>query len=184
MFRIGAGGAIFHFIGRVFIAPDGMGQETGYFAHIEGITGGLFSGPPSEKTAHFTVRSDPFRSQIFQNGDLQATLTGVVNLKLYFNTEPQADFNNPDTFSRGRLIATFKRVNAMLATVGPITTEVFAAEIVSTASFTFKGATYDLKQFVPHGFTGFGSASNNPIQGVPGFVAVLPFVGSTLAVGA
>ena len=184
MFRIGAAGAIFHFIGRVYIAPDGTGQEAGYFAHIEGIDEPLFSGPPSEQTAHFTVRSDPFRSQNFQNGDLRATLTSVVNLNLYFNAVPRADFSDPETFSRGRLIATFKRVNAMLAAVGPITTEVFAAELASSRSFTFKGTTYDLKQLVPHGFTGFGSASNNPIEGVPGFVVVLPFVGSSLVVGA
>ena len=47
-------------IGRVLIAPEGTGQEIGYFVFLNGIPDPLFTGPASETTAYFTVRSDPF----------------------------------------------------------------------------------------------------------------------------
>jgi hypothetical protein len=180
---IGVAGVVWYVIGRVLISPDGQGQETGFFVYLNGVPDPLFSGPPSEQTAHFTVRSDPFKIQNFINGDLQATLLSVGLFKLYYNEKPRGDFRKPDTFSSGKHIASFRRTHAMLVSVGPVTSDVFSAELVEAHDFTFKGVTYNLKQSAPHGITEVGTASTTSLPGVEGFPVVLPFVGSSLVVG-
>ena len=182
--RVGASGVVWYVIGRVLIDQYGMGQETGFFVYLNGVPEPLFSGPPSEQTAHFTVRSDPFTIQNFINGDLQATLLNAGLFKLYYNEEPKGDFRNPDTFSSGQHIASFRRSHAMLVSVGPVTSDVFSAELVETYDFTFGGVTYNLRDCAPQGITEIGTASTTPLPGVEGFPVVLPFVGSSLVVGA
>ena len=36
--------------GRFYTAPDKTTQDLGYFLHLQGISGALFHGPPSEQT--------------------------------------------------------------------------------------------------------------------------------------
>jgi hypothetical protein len=170
-------------IGRVLIAPDGTGQETGYFVFLDGVPDPLFAGPANETTAHFTVRSDPFSIRNVENGDLTVTLLSEGHFKLYYNADPHADFNDPNTFSDGRLIATFKRVKASLISVGPMTVDVFWAELESSTEFTHQGKKFDLKGVVRHGITEIGVASTRAMPGIPGYPAVLPFFGASLAVG-
>jgi hypothetical protein len=172
-------------IGRVLIAPDGTGQEIGYFVFLDGIQDPLFAGPApaSEATAYFTVRSDPFSIHNVQNGDLTVTLLSQGNFKLYYNAHPHADFSDPNTFSNGQLIATFRRVKATLISVGPMTIDVFWASLEASAKFVHEGSTYDLKTVVPNGITEIGAASSRAMPAITGYPAVLPFVGASLAVG-
>jgi hypothetical protein len=179
-----AGSVVWYVVGRVLIDEKGMGQETGYFVYLGNVPDPLFSTDPhSEATAYFTVRSDPFQIQNIHNGDLTATMLSVGEFKIYYNASPHADFSNPDTFSSGTLIATFRRVRAMLVSVGPVTSDVFSATLMSTTDFDFNGTTYNLRDTAPNGITELGTASTSFMPGVPGFPIVLPFVGSSIAVG-
>ena len=46
--------------GRFYKAADGSLLDAGYFLHLQGVEGGLFSGTPGEGTAHLTFLADPF----------------------------------------------------------------------------------------------------------------------------
>ena len=181
--QVPGAGVAWYVVGRVLIAPDGTGQETGYFVFLDGIQEPLFAGAASEATAYFTVRSDPFSIHNIQNGDLTVTLLSQGDFKLYYNANPHADFSDPNTFSSGQLIATFRRVKATLISVGSMTIDVFWASLKSSNRFVHQGKTYDLKTVVPNGITEIGTASTKAMPAIAGFPAVLPFVGASLAVG-
>jgi hypothetical protein len=183
MLPVPSAGVAWYVIGRVLIGPDGKGEEAGFFVFLNGLDDELFSGEPSERTAHFTVRSDPFTIRTFQNGDLQATLLSRGTFRLYYNEHPQADFSDPETFSKGKVIAEFERVKAMLVTVAGVTSDVFWATRTKSHDFHFKGKRFNLKDAVPHGITEIGTASSTPMPGNEKFPVMLPFVGSSLAVG-
>ena len=177
-------GVVWYAVGRFYEAADGLQQDLGYFALLRGITGPLFSGPVGEATAHFTFRAEPFRATAIQNGDLSVTLDATGSFSLFFNPEPCGDFTRPDTFSRGQRIATFRRLYSAVGTsVGPVATNLFSAELQSSADFTFRGRSWNLARDIPQGITQFGTASTAELPSVPGFPKVKAFVGSAMALG-
>jgi hypothetical protein len=180
--------------GRFYSAPDKTTQDLGYFLHLQGITGELFDGPPSEDKAFFTFRSAPFKARPVTNGDLSLGLDSVGEFTLYLKRHPGASFDKPDSFSDGEPIATFRRVSVVLGTTfntpkkegsgGLLSLNVFTASLISSREFEFRGVRYDLGRLLPHGITQWGDASPTPLLPVPpGFDQAFAFVGSAIALG-
>jgi len=187
--------------GRFYCATDGTLADYGYFLHLGGIEAGLFEGPASETTAHFTFAADPFAAGGITNGTLSLALDAVGNFSLYLQRKPAGNFDNPASFARGECIATFRRTSMVVGTtVGidtPATTQansaipsvqplissnVFSARLIHSVPFEFAGKRYDLAHMLGYGVTQFGTAAATPIVPPPaGFSAVLPFSGSAIA---
>jgi hypothetical protein len=184
--------------GRFYASSDGKtSQDLGYFLHLEGLDGPLFTDPkqPSEATARLTFRSAPFTGTKVTNGGLSLSLDAVGDFSLYLKQEPQAgaSFENPDSFSDGKCIATFRRASVVAggafsgvpAAGRALSLNVFTARLVWSTEFDFEGRRYDLRHLLPHGITQWGEAGPAFVTPPPkGFLSVLPFFGSAVAVGA
>lgn len=176
--------------GRFYVAPDKSTQDLGYFLHLQGLQGDLFTGPPSEQTACFTFRSEPFLARTITNGDLSLGLDTVGGFTLYLKHPPGASFDSPDSFSDGLPIATFRRVSVVMGTTlstpsgtqGLLSLNVFTASLTWSREFEFRGVRYDLARLLPHGITQWGEASATPLAPAPsGFEKVFAFAGSAIA---
>jgi hypothetical protein len=95
-----------YFVGRAFLSADfSEGEVVGYFTDINGIGASdtLFNGSPSETTAFFTFRSNVFsQTPLPLNGDIGLDLVSTGTFNIYFNSTPNGDWSNPDTFSGGQ----------------------------------------------------------------------------------
>ena len=184
----GAGGLVAHYVARIYINPaTGQAQCVGYFTNIAGITAPLFSGKPGEETAYFTFRSDVFQlSPLPANGDqiLQPDLFSAGSYAIYFNRQPSGSWSNPDTFSSGQPIATFKRPESFVSLLPQTFHSVIREELVSTQAFRFNGHNYDFRAIAPGGLTLMDVGSTTALDEIPGFSLVLPYAGSAIAVGA
>src|SRR5690242_3966022 len=99
------GEVAWHLVGRGNFNPSGSGQTFGYFTHIATMSGPLFDGAPSEKTAFLTYRSSVFSIQpLPTNGDLGAIVLEPGTFSIYFTSNPNHDWSNPDSFSSGQLV--------------------------------------------------------------------------------
>jgi hypothetical protein len=183
--------------GRFYASSDGKtSQDLGYFLHLEGLDGPLFTDPtsPSEATARLTFRSEPFTAVKVTNGNLSLSLDAVGNFSVYLQRERQAgaSFDDPDSFSDGLRIATFRRASVVAggtfsgvpATQRTLSLNVFTARLVWSAEFELGGQRHDLRRLLPHGITQWGEAGPTVVAPPPkGFSSVLPFFGSAVAVG-
>jgi hypothetical protein len=89
-----AGAVACYFAGRAYLnlMPDGSGQGlvVEYFTNINGISGPLFKGPPSESTAFFTLRSNLFSfTSVRPDGDIVLQLVEAGTFDIYYNPTPQ-----------------------------------------------------------------------------------------------
>jgi hypothetical protein len=184
---IPAGALFSHFVARVLVNPsNGTAMAVGYFTVLERIAGPLFDGAPSEATAFFTFRSDvgPPSTILPTNIDLAVNLGSAGTYGVYFNSAPNGNWSSPDSFSSGQLIATFQRTTINTISVGPVNTNVFSSDLVSSSDFTFRGKTYNLNRIVPNGLTNYQLGSNTPAaSGVADFPLAFAFAGSAVAVG-
>jgi hypothetical protein len=181
-----------HFSGRAYQTFDangqGSGEVAGYFIDIEGISDPLFNGPPSEKTAFFTFRSNQFSLE--PRGDNGSTTLYRVSpgtFNIYFNPKPDGNWNNPDTFSDdssfpGNPIAHFMRHENLFYRTEALGRHDVTEYLVSSKPFILNGHKYDFKAIAPIAVTLNETISNTPESGVPGFPIVLPFAGNCLAV--
>ena len=179
--------------GRFYAAADGTLLDAGYFLHLQGVEGPLFSGKRSERTAHLTFLAEPFTATNLQNGDLTLGLDAVGDFAVYLNPRPGATFDDPASFGAGQQVARFRRVAVVTgATVGTGSADrplfalnVFSARLVSSRPFELSGRRYDLRRLMPNGITQWGTASETPIADAdaPGYTTVVPFVGSAIAIG-
>jgi hypothetical protein len=180
--RIPVGPVAAHQLGRALFAADGTAQVIGYLAFVKGISGSLFSGPPSESTAFFTYRSNTFAPEIISNGDIGVFLISGESISVYFNSSPDADWNNPDSFSSGQLVATFTRQEPLLViNVGTMFNAFSSSELTSSHEFVFNRQTVDFKDLFPHGLTWLETATSTFLTGPPGFVASQPLAGTMLS---
>ena len=179
--------------GRFYENEQRQLEDLGYFLHLSGVEGPLFreDGSPGESTALFTFRSRPFVAQTLTNGNLTIGLDSVGEFSLYFNPEAGASFDDPGSFSRGRRIATFRRVSAVmgetLASPLPgglaLGTNVFTADLVESVPFELGGYWYNLRDLLPCGITQWGTASANPLATFPPFQRIVAFAGTAIAAG-
>ncbi len=136
--------------GRVNIGLDGIAEVIVYFLFVDGIGSDLFSGPPSERTAHFTLRADRLRPILTPNADMihigfqPAGNEGLY--RVYYNPSPtNRDFSQPETFSQGSRIAVFKARRTQATVVpGSHTLVTGTADLVESTEVTFKDAAFDI----------------------------------------
>jgi len=179
--------------GRFYENEQQQIQDLGYLLHLAGVEGQLFQtgGLPGEATALFTFRSAPFTAQTIANGDIAIGLDAVGEFSLYFNPEAGASFEDPDSFSRGRRIATFRRASVVVGeTISSpalgglaIGANVFSADLVESVPFELDGYWYNLRDLLPHGITQWGTASENPLATFPPYQRIVAFTGTAIAAG-
>lgn len=184
--KVPAAKVVWQLVGKTLINPGtGDGQVLGYFTFIEGVRGPMFSGPVGEATAFFTLRSeDPFSLQIVPHGDILIGLLGDEQFKLYLDDTPDQDFGDPASFSDGREIAHFNRLPAQIQFVGPVFTDTFSSEFISSRSVTRDGRRVNLRHLTPEGvtLTITGSTAFLP-SGVPDFPVSVSFGAAAVAIG-
>lgn len=179
--------------GRFYKTSDGTLLDAGYFLHLQGIDGGLFSGRRGEGTAHLTFLADPFTAVDVPNGDLMLGLDAIGDFAVYLNRQPSATFTDPASFGAGEEVARFRRVAVVTgATVGTgsgnqplFSLNVFSARLVSSRPFELGKRTCDLRLLMPNGITQWGTAAATAIADADaaGYQTVIPFVGSAIAIG-
>jgi len=174
--------------GRFYVSlSDSAIQDVGYFIHLQNVIGDLFEGREiHESKAHFTFASTPFQARNIQNGDLKIGIDPVGEFSIFYNAKPRATFDDPASFAAGECIATFRRVSIVAGvTVDSfVTTNVFSSVVVWSKTFEHAKHRYDFRDLFPHGVTQFGDASASPLQpAMINYAAVIPFVGSAIAVG-
>ena len=177
--------------GRFYVDENGAILDVGYFLHLQGLAGELFSGDPGPRTAHLTFAADPFTATDLTNGRLKIGLDAVGEFGVYLQRRPGARFQDPGSFAAGEQVARFRRVSV----VAGVTVErkvrraplfgmnVFSAALVWSTEFEFAGGRYDLRRMVPNGVTQWGTASAVAVKAPRGYSTAVPFVGSAIAVG-
>ncbi|HSU16951.1 hypothetical protein [Longimicrobium sp.] len=185
--RIFPGEVAWYVTGRFYAGEGGSAFDAGYFLHLQGIEGALFSGAPGEGTAYLTFLADPFTATKVANGDISLGLDAVGEFGVYLNRDPRATFDDPATFGAGEEIARFRRVSMVVgATVGAgeanrplFSSNVFSARLVRSREFELGGRRYDLRRLMPNGVTQWGTAATTATGSSP----AIPFVGSAIAIG-
>lgn len=183
--KVPAARVVWQLVGKTLLNPaTGAGQVLGYFTFLEGAPGPMFSGPPGEATAHFTLRSQPFQTQFFPHGDILIGLLGEETFALYADAAPDQDFNNPASFSDGEQLAAFNRLPAQINFVGPVFTDTFSVEILSGQTVSWQERSINLRRLTPNGVTLAitGSTAFQPTT-VPEFPVSVSFGASAVAVG-
>lgn len=176
--------------GRFYATAEGSIQDLGYFIHVEGIPADLFAGAAGEANALLTFRSSPFTAQGLKNGDLSLALDAVGDFSIYLNRysvgQPRPNFDDPDSFSQGERVATFRRTGVVVGTTltgAQIATNTFSAVPVESIPFELGGRVYDFATHLPHGITQWGTASTSSLPPVGRFTTVVAFVGSAIKAG-
>lgn len=178
--------------GRFYLDGQGKLQDLGYFLHLEGVRGALFNnGALGEATARLTFRSAPFDARTVTNGNISVGLDVKGDFSVYLNLAGGGDFGDPDSFSRGRRVAVFRRTSVVMgATLSSpipggfaIAMNVFSAELVESTPFVLDGIQYDLRALVPKGITQWGTMNADPLAVFPPFTRIAAFTGSAVAAG-
>lgn len=191
MQRVLPGEVAWYVTGRFYVDERGAILDVGYFLHVQGLAGELFSGKPGARTAHLTFAADPFTAAEVTNGRLKISLDAVGEFGVYLHREPRARFRDPRSFAAGEQVATFRRVSVVAGVTverkapgAPLfATNVFTAALVWSTEFEFAGARYDFARLLPNGVTQWGTASQVAVKAPRGYSVAVPFVGSAVAVG-
>lgn len=176
---------VWQHVGRLYLNQNNKAVYVGYLVHIAGITSSLFNGPPSEATAYFTFSTDVLSlTPMANNGNIALSLVSAGTFKVYYNTSPNGDWNDPATFSSGRLIATFTRTESLFPAIGSIGIHNLSESLSSSQRFTFDGQTYNFNGIAPHGVTFAQFADlTQIITGISDYPVAFAVVGTTTAIG-
>ncbi|MDX2153129.1 MAG: hypothetical protein SFV54_20460 [Bryobacteraceae bacterium] len=137
-------------VGRIVLDADGNGQVLCYFTVFAGLNN-LFAGPRSEATARFTARSTKFKVDTVANGPAVHFRTipaegDAILVNFYYDVTPDQDYNQPDTFTDGQLIGTW-RWSSSLGTLSPagVTPSIGAVDLVSSNVVFHDGAPFNMR---------------------------------------
>ena len=182
-----------HFVIRAYLG-QGVAEAAGYFADIAGIPSDLlFNGPPSEKTAFLTFRSDLVTlTPLSANGVINLYNVSAGKFDFYFNQNPSGDWGDPDSFSGGQPfqsaqpVAQFMRPESLFYQTDTLARHDLTFYLESSRSFVLNGHSYDWGDIVPGGVTLYETYSNTPPpnSGITGFPVVFAGAGNCAAVGA
>jgi len=112
-----------------------------------------------------------------------ATEQAGSTFSVYFNASPHGDWNNPDSFSTGQLIATLRRSQGFFMCNGDLSllnmcSDFVSTKLASSSDFTFNGETMNFGRLIPFGINNVTPAIDTSF---PGFAAA--FVGYHMALG-
>jgi hypothetical protein len=173
---IRGGEVAWYVTGRFYVSADGSSAfDAGYFLHL----------PFEDLDDRFTFLAQPFSAKTRLNGDIKIGIDPIGEFSVFYDEQKRADYNDPASFGSGLCIATFRRntIVAGVTVAGVDATNAFSATLIASTPFDYRGRRHDFADFVPHGVTQFGTASIHSITPlVAGTSAVLPFVGSAIAV--
>jgi hypothetical protein len=187
MHEIAPGEVFWYAVGCFYEWADGSLQDLGYFVHLGGLPGPLFRGAPGPSGAFFTFAADPFRSIPLPPNDRADTFSASIDpprrFSLYMNTEPAGDFEHPESFARGFLIATFERATPVVgAAAADQSANLFTARLVASTPFDFAGQRFDLQAMLGRGITQMGAAGAPFTPGAPGARSARSFVGTAVRI--
>jgi len=183
---IPAGQVVWQHVGRIYLNPStGKAVYAGYVVHLNGISTSLFNGAPSEATAFFTFSTDVLSLAPMPNdGDLALYLVSAGTFNVYYNSIPDGDWSNPNTFSSGQLIATFARHESLFPQFTPLGIHSLSETLESSQTFTFDGQALNFKHMVPHGITFASFFSTTALTtGLTDYPVAFAAAGTTTAVG-
>jgi hypothetical protein len=155
-----------HFVVRLLTNTRTGAQEViGYLTYKDGIEESLFSGPPSEKTAYFTLRIEGLTAvNVANTGNVLVQLRPPgQKLNIYLHERPDNDWSRPEGFSTGKMVASYYEQVAQLINMGPTAESTATFNLVDGAEFTFKGKTYDFRRDTPNGVTAVSYFSTKPL---------------------
>ena len=180
-----AGRVVWQHVGRVFVNPTtGKFVYVGYLVHMDPIDSSLFIGSPSEGTAYFTFSTGEAQlTPIPNNGDVALDLVSAGTFSVYYNATAGADWNDPSSFSSGKLIATFQRNESLFPQLGPVSFHSLSETLLSSSSFEFGGQAYNFNHIAPHGVTFAQFFSTAPQAGTMDYPAAFAGAGTVIAVG-
>jgi len=181
-----AGQVVWQHVGRIYLNPGtGKAVYAGYVVHLNGISTSLFNGAPSEATAFFTFSTDVLSlTPMPSNGDVALYLVSAGTFNVYYNTNPDGDWSNPNTFSSGQLIATFARHQSLFPEFTPIGIHSLSETLMSSQKFTFNGQAFSFKCIAPHGITFASFFSTTALTtGLTDYPVAFAAAGTTIAVG-
>ena len=185
----GANHVVWQHVGRIYVNPStGAAIYYGYLVHINGITTSLFNGTPGEGTAYFTFRTDVLQlTPLPNNADITLDLVSAGTFSVYYNPSPTGNWNDPDTFSSGTLIATFERQESLFPIIGPLGLHSLSESLQSSRNFTFDGQKFNFNRISPDGITFAQFFSSAPLTGLTGgysgYAVGFPGAGAVMAVG-
>ena len=176
-----------HLVGRIVIDPTtGNAEWIGYLPYLAGVAGTFFSGTPSEATAYFTFRSTTFQEQAIPNGNFTELFPAGVGqpleIHVYLNNSPNGNFETPDTFSEGKLIARLSPERAMGTDTGTFTSAAGTYDVIFGSHFWFQGQDYNIQELTRSMTIAltFGTPAPGVSAGAPALVS--SFGGYALAV--
>jgi hypothetical protein len=176
---------VWHIVGRSLVNPsNGTSKVVGYVTDLDGVSGSLFKGTPSEMTAFVTLRTDVFSSQpLPPNGNVTLSIPGPVTLHLYFNPNPNNNWSEPATFSSGKEIGRFNREANLFSSIGPFSSDTFSLDLVFSQPFTINGQEVNFEKLAPDGVTNSNIGTTTSVAGSGNFTLAFPFAGCAVAIG-
>lgn len=130
-------------IGQVTNPSPASGLQFGYLSYLNGIDGPIFSGAPqNETTANFTFYADNVTTRVISNGPLRIINREQGNFAVYYDSTPNGNFANPDTFRDGQQVMTATlRHQVILDTLTATFTATFVLTVTSNDPFLLNGQT-------------------------------------------
>lgn len=104
---------------------------------------------------------------------------------IFVSPIPNHNWNNPDSFSSGQLIATFNRAEGQTVLMGATGFDTFSAAPAFASEIAVNGQNVDFARLTPLGVTETVTISFTPIPGVgtQDFSFVAPFTSVAVAIG-
>jgi hypothetical protein len=179
------GRTVWHHVGRVFLNPTtGEFVYVGYLVHIDPINSSLFDGSPSESTAYFTFSTDLAQlTPLPNNNDVSLDLVSAGTFSVYYNATPAADWNDPASFSSGKLIATFHRKESLFVQLAPVSFHSLSETLAWSSNFEFGGHAYNFNRIAPNGITFAQFLSGAPQSRTGDYSLTFSGAGTVFAVG-
>ena len=175
------GSVAWYIAARLYTDAKGVSFDAGYFLEIKGIGGAQFDqhAAKPEASAHFTFSADTFIDVVVQNGDVSMPISAPGNWRLYYNEPPCGDFDQPESFSQGHQIATWRRdgLTAGMGTHdGALTILTF--DLIDSVPFVFREREYDLSNLFPNSVTQFCFSGAGSASTLPNYPKVTSFAGT------
>jgi hypothetical protein len=132
------------------ISNGSVAEAIGYYPFVDGIGNRLFTGSPGERTAVLSFRTQQFRINLVSNGKVlfirpapTASTEGLL-YNIYFDPAPRRDFSQPDSFTTGKLVASYRGSAASIISIEESVVSLTASLLLSGSSdFAYDGREHN-----------------------------------------